>query len=107
MFIKFYSFYCITDKRNATTMPGTKFVLTERFTQDPLEEFFGKQRSFGGQNDNPTIMQFVHNTTSLRVQRSIALEPVCGNCRKRYRSKPDVKDASQPLQKRLRRASKK
>ena len=45
--------------------------------------FFGKQRAAGGRNENPTVQQFCENTITLRVQRSAALEPLCGNCRKR------------------------
>ena len=63
--------------------PGVKFLLSERFCQDPVEAFFGHQRSKGGRNDNPTVKQFCDNTVSLRVQRSVALNPVCGHCRKR------------------------
>ena len=63
--------------------PGVKFVLSERFCQDPLESFFGNQRARGGRNDNPTVQQFIDNTVSLRVQGSAALDPVRGNCGKR------------------------
>lgn len=63
-------------------MEGTQFILTERFTQDPLEEFFGKQRACGGRNDNPTAQQFVYNTTNIRVQKSLGFHPIRGNCQK-------------------------
>ena len=63
--------------------PGVKFLLSERFCQDPLESFFGHQRSKGGHNDNPTVKQFCDNTVSLRVQGAAALNPLRGNCRKR------------------------
>lgn len=63
--------------------------------------FFGKQRAAGGRNDNPTVQQFCHNTVSLRVQGSAALEPVHGNCRKRSISTTDIVDDT-PLPKRKR-----
>lgn len=63
--------------------PGPKFLLSERFCQDPVEEFFGHQRAKGGHNDNPTVKQFCENTVSLRIQRSTALHLKRGNCRKR------------------------
>lgn len=63
--------------------PGVKFLLSEKFCQDPLEEFFGHQRAKGGRNDNPTVQQFCKNTVSLRVQGSTALKLSRGNCRKR------------------------
>jgi hypothetical protein len=51
--------------------------------QDPLESFFGQQRSKGGHCDNLTVQAFCTNTVSLRVQGTAALNPVRGNCRKR------------------------
>ena len=65
------------------SQPGVKFILSERFCQDPLECFFGRQRSCGGRNDNPTVQQFLKSTVSLRVQGSLALKHLRGNCRKR------------------------
>ena len=35
-------------------VPGAMYLLSERFCQDPLEAFFGKQRYKGGRNDNPS-----------------------------------------------------
>ena len=85
-------------------MPGCKFILTERFCQDPVENFFGKQRGAGGRCENPTVQQFLYNTNSLRVQRSMSLNPIYGNCRSRKakRSLPTMSDISQPLSKRKR-----
>ncbi len=31
------------------------FLLSERLTQDPLENYFGQQRARGHRNENPTI----------------------------------------------------
>ena len=56
--------------------PGVTALLSECFNQDPLEGFFGKQRSFGGRCDNPTVK----DTTSLRLQGTLAKDPVRGNC---------------------------
>ena len=63
--------------------PGIKFILSEKFCQDPLEVFFGKQRAQGGRNDNPTCYQFLKNTVTLRIQATVATDPARGNCRKR------------------------
>ena len=84
---------------------GVKYLFSERFCQDPVEEFFGKQRACGGRNDSPTVKQFMDNTTSLRLQGSVALDPVRGNCRKRRRQKEIVIDET-PLPKRKRRMDK-
>lgn len=63
--------------------PGIEYILSEKFCQDPLEVFFGKQRAQGGRNDNPTSHQFLKNTVSLRIQATVATDPARGNCRKR------------------------
>ena len=80
---------------------GVKFLLSERFCQDPVEEFFGHQRSRGGRNDNPTVKQFLENTVSLRTQKSAALAPMRGNCRKRP-SERVIEVDEMPLKKRAR-----
>ena len=47
------------------------YVLTERFNQDNVEEYFGKQRSMGHRSDNPNMHQFRYNANTIRIQRSI------------------------------------
>lgn len=85
---------------------GVKFLLSERFCQDPIEEFFSQQRSRGGRNDNPTVHQFCDNTVSLRVQKTAALKPLHGNCSKKRHLQPIIVDDT-PLKKRKRIAKKK
>ena len=80
--------------------PGVKFLYAERFNQDPLEAFFGQQRAKGGRNDNPTVMQFCDAAVSLRIQKSAALEPIRGNCK---RQTADIIVDDTPLPKRKRR----
>jgi hypothetical protein len=83
---------------------GVRYVLTEKFCQDPLESFFGKQRMKGGSNDNPNVATFLKNTSSLRVQGSVAMKPIRGNCR-RGRGKENMNDIEvddSPLPKRKR-----
>ena len=62
-------------------------TVTERISQDPLENYFGKQRARGGggRNENPNLQQCVHNAAALRVQKSMALDLVRGNCSKKRR----------------------
>ena len=71
------------------SVPGVTCVLSERFCQDPLESFFGKQRYKGGRSENPSVKEFLANTVSLRVQGSAALEPLRGNC-SRKRNAPMI-----------------
>ncbi len=34
------------------------YLLSEKFSQDPLESFFGQQRARGGRSDNPNVRNF-------------------------------------------------
>ncbi|KAJ8048790.1 hypothetical protein HOLleu_01252 [Holothuria leucospilota] len=40
---------------------GVEYILSDKFNQDPIEEFFGKQRSAGGHHDIPSLEQFGHH----------------------------------------------
>lgn len=68
------------------------FLLSERFSQDSLENYFGKQRARGGRNENPNMVQALENAAALRVQSSVALDPVRGNCRQKRQLDLDEKD---------------
>ena len=78
------------------------YVLTERFCQDPLENYFGKQRSSGARKDNPSLYDFGYNDNTIRNQKvfkpiatgnvrdehisfEINTEPV--PCRKKYKQR--------------------
>ena len=52
-------------------IPGAKYLLSEVFSQDPLERYFSKQRHRGGSNDNPTAYQVPYNASTLVQQQSI------------------------------------
>ena len=52
---------------------NAKFVLSNRFSQDTLEIFFGQQWSWGHCNDNPSVSQFLQNAQALTTQKSLAL----------------------------------
>ena len=94
----------------------TKFLLTkhpklellsERLSQDPLENYFGKQRQRGGRNEHPNIHQCLENAAALRIQGSTALDPVRGNCRRRksklaINEQEVINSASLPKRKRIR-----
>ena len=51
---------------------GLQCVLTERFCQDDLEEYFGFQRAQGSRSDNPTAADFGYNDLRISVLRDIA-----------------------------------
>lgn len=83
-FISVHSFVELA--QSLLALPEVSYLLSEKFCQDPIESFFGKQRGHGGRNENPSVKQFLENTNSLRMQGSAALEPLRGNCRKRAAS---------------------
>ena len=81
--------------------PGVKFLLSERFTQDPLESFFGQQRQRGGRSDNPNVLQFIH-TTSIRAHKAIT-PAVRGNVRGSRSHIGNEEELETPLPKRPRK----
>jgi len=60
---------------------GVSYVLTERFCQDDLENYFGKQRSLGRRRDNPNIQQCRINDNI--IKSSFTVTPIGGNCKKK------------------------
>ena len=64
-------------------LPGVNMLLSEKFSQDPLEERFARQRRSGGTCDNPTLYQFGQQEMNLQVMRSELITDLRGNvCRK-------------------------
>ncbi len=81
------------------------YILNNNFCQDPLENYFGQQRSCGEWNQNPTVCACISSAQSIRVQGSQVMVPVRGNSsgkRQILKDKSDVIDST-PLQKRKRR----
>ena len=62
---------------------GMKFVLSEKFNQDVVEEYFMRQRSLGRRNENPDIYQFGYQANTIRMQRSVV--PMTGNTSGKYK----------------------
>ena len=64
-------------------LPGSdaSVFLSQRLSQDPLENFFGCQRQRGGAHDNPNVQEFQKNMQALRVVNSFVKGPVKRNCR--------------------------
>ena len=89
--------------RYLLSQPGLS-ILSERVSQDPLENYFGMQRARGGRCDNPTLKESLQNAVAIRAQRSMELDRVQGNCRRKRRlfdDKPPDIDCT-PLPKRKR-----
>jgi hypothetical protein len=78
---------------------GFQYVLTERFMQDVLEDYFGHQRERGRRSDNPTAYQFGYNDLTIAVQRDIA--PIIrGNVGGRYEKVKWHNVSNEPVHKR-------
>lgn len=56
---------------------GAKYVLTERFCQDVLENYFGRQRAIGGRKDNPNLRDFGYGDNTIR--NTVATKSIQGN----------------------------
>ena len=50
---------------------GVAYVLNEKFCQDTLENYFGKQRAIGGRRDNPNICDVGYNDNTIKAQFSV------------------------------------
>ena len=53
------------------------YILTERFSQDPRENYFGHQHSMGSRRDNPTLKDFGYNDNTIRNQK--CFNPIAGS----------------------------
>lgn len=82
---------------------GVQFVLSERFSQDPLEQHFSKQRSAGGSNDNPTLHQFGFQELALNVMGNDLIRGLRGNTGRKVNAavKLDIHDKRKLPQKKL------
>ena len=58
---------------------GMKYVLTEKFSQDSLELYFGLQRACGHRSDNPTLTQFGYNDNAIRIKGTLSTPNIQGN----------------------------
>ena len=82
------------------------YLLSEHFSQDPLENYFGQQRYRGGWCQNPTVQACLSSAQSLRVLGSLALMPVRGNSSRKKRLFSEEVVDNTPLPKRARSSSK-
>lgn len=79
MFISWQTFegFKITSYSTKEVVPlllheGFEYVLTERFCQDVLEEYFGYQRGMQRRADNPSLKEFGYNANAIAIQRQLA-----------------------------------
>lgn len=55
-----------------TLQEGFDYVLTERFCQDVLEEYFDYQRGMGRRAHNPFLKEFGYNANAIAIQGQLA-----------------------------------
>ena len=73
---------------------GVKFLLSEKLSQDSLEEYFSKQRAKGGADKNPTLETFNRNFLVLNVAGDELVRVVNGNTRGRQREIVQLRTAT-------------
>ena len=56
---------------------GVPYVLSNRFCQDDLENYFGRQRAIGSRRDNPSVRDVGYNDNTIKSQFSV--RPIAGN----------------------------
>ena len=71
---------------------GFDYMLSERFMQDVVKDYFGHQKAKGGRADNPTAQEFGYNDLTIAAQRDIAPD-IRGNVGGRYEVKKWLKSA--------------
>ena len=77
-----------------------KYVITERFCQDPLENYFGKKRASGARKDNPSVRDFGYNDNAIRNQK--IFRPIAGNSRGNNNVEVEFSDEPMPSRKKPR-----
>ena len=85
MLLSFVVYSFVNLGRALLSEEGVKFLLSEKVSQDPLEEYFSKQRAKGGANENPTLEDFNRNFLGLNVAGDELIRVLNGNTRGRYR----------------------
>ena len=81
--------------------PGINYLLSEVFSQDPLEKYFSHQRHRGGGADHPTIEQFRENSATLIQQQCIYKDLKSLNVESKTQAEI-LSEVAQPLPKRKR-----
>lgn len=79
------------------------YLLSEVFSQDPLERYFSRQRNRGGGNDNPTVHQFQKNAAILLQKQQLHWDNKSANIEP-TKQNPTNRACMEPLPKRPRYA---
>ena len=60
---------------------GVDFINARVFCQDPLEQFFSKQRQKGGGSSTPNLQKFMENARAIHIQRGLSVRKRTANTR--------------------------
>lgn len=82
-------------------LDGVEYLLSEVFSQDPLERYFSRQRHRGGSCDNPTAQLVPYNAATLVQQKAVYRDLKTMNVQT---EDIPLEDASKPLPKRARKS---
>ena len=69
---------------------GVKCILSDKYSQDPLEEHFTRQRRRAGCSENPSLYRFGQQELALNVMKSELITDLTGNTRGRGVDKPNL-----------------
>ena len=73
--------HCVIELVKFLIMHKVLYVLTERFCQDPVENYFGKQRSSGARKDKPSLYDFGYNDDNTIRNHKVFKPIATGNVR--------------------------
>lgn len=82
-------------------LEGVEYLLSEVFSQDPLERYFSRQRHRGGSCENPTAHLVQHNAATLVQQKAMYRDLKTMNVQA---EEIHLDDVSEPLPKRPRKS---
>ena len=89
LFIIAHSFVELTRYHLTHPGNGSLALLSEQLSQDPLENYFGMQRTRGRRCDNPTPQESLQNSVAICAQHSLQLDRVQGNCQRKHQLFPE------------------
>ena len=84
---------------------GFTYLSSKKLTQDPLEEYFSKQRQKLGCNDNPSLQEFGRHFIGLNVAVDDLIRVMSGNTRGQLRkeARVDIENITLPPMKKRRK----
>ena len=81
---------------------NVNYVLTERFCQDPLENYFGRQGSMGRRRYNPNFQQLGYQDNTIRASK--IFRPITsGNSQKEEQQKFEISIEAVPCRQQKRK----